>query len=900
MKRGLINARSKLMLSASFGAMMAGASVSPLTAQEASADASAVSEFDEIVVTGYRSSLKAALTTKRDSVGSVDAIMAEDIADFPDLNLADSLQRIPGVSIRREAGEGRNVTVRGLGPDFTRVRVNGMEGLGTSGGTDSSGGTNRSRQFDFNIFASELFNSLVVRKTASAEVDEGALGATVDLRTARPFDYDEQTIVLSGQGLYNDIANKISPRASALFSNSWNDKKVGFLVAVSYSKRDIQEEGASTVRWQARDFANCSACTSQADIDAVNSSYHPRIPRYGRLSHDQERFGINAALQFAPGENTEIVLEGLYGSLKGSRQEQFLEALIRNNEDEMDVTAYTIEDGVMVAGTFDNAFIRAENRIDELESVFKQVTLTAEHDFSEKFRVDALLGVSRAKYENLIQTTIIFDNVVDGYSYDYTQNENLPQFNYGFDVTDPTQFEFTEVRDRPNHVDNSYDTIQLNAAYDLSDTITVRAGFNWKEYNFDVSEVRRDDTVADILGSSVPVTSALAGLLDGFGGGLDIPAGTDLSWVDPDIDAAAALVDLYNLPGNPRSGDIRSITEENIGGYIQFDLDTEIGGMPFRANAGARIVETKTSSTGILSGNTVTVDSSYTDFLPAVNMALETSDEVVVRASYAKVMSRPTLGTLTPGGTLTVFGDPQLGFGNPMLDPFRADAFDVSFEWYFSEEALFSVAGFYKKIGSFISRETEDNIPYNTLGLDCSLLDASPIEGECSTPFSVTRNVNGDGGNLKGFEVIFQSPFTGAPGILGNMGVQANYTYVTSEVNYAGAGEPEDLDQLVGLSKNAYNITLYYEDDKFSTRFAGSYRDDYSIRRGQRVVEGGFNLDFSATYAVAENVDITFEAVNLLDTEFNLRFIDQDDGVNLPYVYHHTGRNFILGARVKF
>ncbi|WP_417450946.1 TonB-dependent receptor [Kordiimonas sp.] len=869
-------------------------------AQDTSSDAAEVDSLEEIVVTGFRSSLQAALSAKRDSVGSVDAIMAEDIADFPDLNLAESLQRIPGVSIRREAGEGRNITVRGLGPQFTRVRVNGMEGLGTSGGTDSSGGANRSRQFDFNIFASELFNSLIVHKTAEASIDEGALGATVDLNTGRPFSYDGETIVVSAQGLYNDLSDKISPRASALYSNTWNDKTVGLLLAVSYSQRDILEEGASTVRWQNNDFASCSGCASDADFAAVNAAYHPRIPRYGRLSHDQERLGINAALQFAPGENTEIVIEGLYGSLKGTRQEQFLEALIRNNEDEMDVVDYAIDNGKLVSGTFNNAFIRVENRLDELETDFYQVTATIEHDFSDRFRADALLGTSKSKFDNPVQTTIIFDARADSYSYDYSADENLPSFDYGFNVTDPGAFEYTEFRDRPNHADNSFDTLQFNLEYDLSDELSVTMGGNWKKYEFDVAEARRDDQVADVLGASVPVTASLAGLLDGFGSGLDLPAGVDTSWIDPNIDAGAALVDLYNLPATPRSGDIRNVKEEDLGGYIQLNIDTQFGEMPFRANAGVRVVETKLESTGILSGETVVVENSYTDVLPAFNAALNVTEDFIVRGSYSKVMSRPSLGSLTPGGSIGVFGDPTLSFGNPDLAPFKADAFDVSFEWYFAEEALFSVSGFYKKIDSFIARISEDNIPFDTLGLPCSLLDASPIEGQCNTPFTVTRNVNGNGGNLKGFEVIFQTPFSWWDGFLGNMGVTTNYTYVTSEVNYAAPGEADDLGQLVGLSENAYNVTLYYEDEKFSARFAGSYRDDFLIQYPDRLVEGGFSLDFSASYALTENLDVTVEAVNLTDTKFNQRHLVEDGSIDLPYVYHHTGRNVIFGARYKF
>jgi len=138
---------------------------------------------EEIVITGFRSSLKQALDQKRDATGQVDAVIAEDIADFPDLNLAESLQRIPGVAITRENGEGKQITVRGLGGRYTMVRINGME-------TRAGDGSNSTRSFDFNMFASELFNNLIVRKTASANVGEGSLGAVVDLNTGRPFNYD--------------------------------------------------------------------------------------------------------------------------------------------------------------------------------------------------------------------------------------------------------------------------------------------------------------------------------------------------------------------------------------------------------------------------------------------------------------------------------------------------------------------------------------------------------------------------------------------------------------------------------------------------------------------------------------------------------------------------------------
>jgi iron complex outermembrane receptor protein len=173
-----------------------------------SASSSPDNTVEEVVVTGFRESLRSALNIKRQSSGVVDVIKAEDIADFPDANLAESIQRVPGVSITRVAGEGRTITVRGLPPAFTRVRINGMEAQSTSGATTSDRGANLGRGFDFNTFASELFSGITVRKTAQAEVIEGSLGATVDLETAKPLDRKGFTLVLGGSAGYNDLSEK--------------------------------------------------------------------------------------------------------------------------------------------------------------------------------------------------------------------------------------------------------------------------------------------------------------------------------------------------------------------------------------------------------------------------------------------------------------------------------------------------------------------------------------------------------------------------------------------------------------------------------------------------------------------------------------------------------------------
>ncbi|MGA0543674.1 TonB-dependent receptor [Brevundimonas sp. VNH65] len=194
-------------------------------------------QVEEVVVTGFRASLQSALDAKRRSNVMVDVIDAEDIADFPDANLAESLQRLPGVTIDRDNGEGRTITVRGLGPDFTRVRLNGLEALSTAGGNDSGSTPNRSRGFDFNTFASELFSSLRVQKTASAEVDEGSLGATIDLVTGRPFNFAGRRAGLSIQNAHYENGGRNSLKAAGLISDRWETSigQLGFTGSVSYS-----------------------------------------------------------------------------------------------------------------------------------------------------------------------------------------------------------------------------------------------------------------------------------------------------------------------------------------------------------------------------------------------------------------------------------------------------------------------------------------------------------------------------------------------------------------------------------------------------------------------------------------------------------------------------------------
>lgn len=887
--------------------------------------------IEEIVVEGYRSSLRQSLAVKRSEAGVVDAIAAEDIADFPDLNLAESIQRIPGVSIDRVNGEGRRITIRGLPADFNRIRINGMEAMNTTGSADSSGGSNRSRGFDFNTFASDLFSGITVRKSASAEVEEGSLGATVDLRTAKPFDYGEG-LKMAGtvQGGWNDLSEEFNPRFAALVSATNAEGTVGGLLSVAYSDRSILEEGFSTVRWQDGTFqsvggVNCAANPADAGCVATDTNsltYHPRIPRYGRLTHEQERLGLTGSLVFRPTDRTEISFDGMYSKFEAERDEEYLEVFFRSQENVIDIVDFTtdastnsIDSGTFTINPVGNGThpIRSEHRFDELNTDFTQLTVSIDHAFTDQLSANAFVGTSDSKHDVPIQTTILFDAVpvVTGYQYDFRENFNAPFVSYGsLDVTDPTQFAFTEFRDRPQSVDNTFNTFQGGLTFEMNENYTVKGGVSWKEFTFDTTEFRRentlgsgvcasgqfdcdldDDGIDDIPGA--PVTSDILSTLTGFGSGLGAPAGIDSSWVSPNVFAAAALVDLYNIPGGPQAGNIRNVEEEDIGVWAQLDFELSMGDMPVRGNVGARYVETTTTATGQVSGTDVTVDRTYDDFLPSLNLVFEATDDFLIRFAAARVMTRPSLGNLTPGGALDSFNGPPFRYnaGNPGLDPFRANSFDVALEWYFSDESLVSVGAFYKDVESFFTTGGLTIVPYSQSGLPNTLAPASSplrvaLDAGQDPDIEISQVQNGGDASLNGFELIYQQPFSFLPGFWQNFGFVGNYTYV-------------DSDEILGFSPNAYNATFYFENDRWSARLSSAYREAYrtdapnDAGRDERGYDDTFNLDFAMSYRLSDSIDLTFEAINLTD-EFETQVFDAGDLIN---VYHHTGTEFLVGMR---
>lgn len=897
------------------------------TAAPAQSDDVAV---EEVVVTGFRRSLDQALNAKRDSISSVDVIVAEDIAKFPDQNLAESLQRVPGISIVRDGGEGRAITVRGLGSQFTRVRVNGMEAIAT---TSDGASANRERGFDFNVFASELFSSLVVHKTAEASLDEGSLGAVVDLNTGNPMrGKDGFTMALSAQGQYNDLAKDWGPRLAGLVNYRHPSGMWGASVSAAYSQQNQVESTNNTVRWQQARFnsangVNCFTTQNSggvyvpsANCNATALAFHPRIPRWGEINHDRERLGVTASVQFQPTDRTSLSIDGLFSSYKATRNEKYAEVLFRGNERGISVRDYTIDgNNNLIKGTFDNAWVRIEHYERQLDTTFQQLSANLTHEFSDNFKINFLGGISKSDADIPYETTMIFDDRdANGYRYDYTDMKK-PVLAFGTSVTDPTNFQFAEFRDRPSNNTNKFRTAALNAEWGLNEAITVKGGASFRQFDFNLVEGARDSTYCAAFSCAAgaygaPVTSALTEVFNLRGAGA--PAGTTTSWVVPNLQAAAASINLYQRPLIQQAGNTRSVTEKDSGAYLQFDVKSQIAGLDYALNAGVRYVKTEQSSTGINNSQTVTVDREYNDWLPAVNLALFPTEKLILRLSASEVMTRPNLGSLTPGGSVDGFNY-RINFGNPQLDPYRAKAYDAALEWYFARESIFSVAVFQKDISSFPIAATTQGT-YASTGLPLSLIipsspAASNPEGQ---PWSINTTINGAGGKLKGVEFAVQGPFTFLPGFWSNFGGIANLTLVDSDVDYGVQGPATNAtptgafpslvnstatERLFNLSRRAFNVTLYYEADKFSARASAAYRSGFidGTSATGNVFEGynsSVNVDASMRYRWNDHLEFSLEGVNLTD-EYRDRFTDLAADRN--YEYNHFGRTIMVGVRYK-
>ncbi|WP_066725853.1 TonB-dependent receptor [Sphingomonas pituitosa] len=482
----------------------------PALAQTAPGQTAPPPEEEEIVVRGFRASLDSALSLKRNETAAVDSIVAEDIGKFPDSNLAESMQRVPGVALSRgDGGEGRNISVRGLGAAFTRVRINGMEGSAQTGSSDIYGAGNSGRSFDFNVFPTEIFSALAVRKTTSADVEEGSLGATVDLSAPKPLDLKKDfTLTATLRGVYNELSKKVDPRGSLLVGKKFADGRFGVLASFAYQKRHIREVGYSAVDILSADAngfdpdgvagpapvqpfctpigyapispnvagkgATATMCSTgnprtgtlaayntvanlrRADLPNVPGSgaFLPRLPRYVNSEQDTERMGGTLSLQFRPDDDTDIGVDAIYSRFEVTRRDNYIAGIsfgrsINNNGQPMVSVrdAQFSSSGSLLYGLFDGVDVRSEGLVDHWTSDFLQVNTHLRHRFNDKLQIEMLVGKNQSVWWNPKRFQTFMDAIdTPNFSIDFRNGRSTPLLGFGFDVSNPASFNYAPAR----------------------------------------------------------------------------------------------------------------------------------------------------------------------------------------------------------------------------------------------------------------------------------------------------------------------------------------------------------------------------------------------------------------------------------------------------------------------
>lgn len=860
----------------------------------------------EIEVKGFRQSLQQSVELKRDAINTRDSIVTEDIGKMPDLNLAEAIQRVPGVAIVREGGEGRNISLRGLGPEFTHVTLNGMEVPSSTGGLDSSGGVNRGRTFDFNVFSAELFTRIDVDKTSTASIEEGGMAGTVDMYTARPLSTPGFRGSASVQGGYNDLSEKSDPRVTATVSTTNKAETLGFLFSGAYTERTPYQDGFGTVRWAQPDRPFAGNETDLSD-DELNSLWYPRLPRQDSFRHEQKRLGLSSVLQWRPSEGTELALNWVHSKFEDTVNSYNSFAQFRRSGSwgypaitPLDVTVGQDGDSLYaVAGTFDGVALRTESRQNEDQTDFDQFTLNFEHDINDDLKMTAMVGQATSDFTDNYFRANIETLTGSRFSYDFTQDPNVAAISYDIDVTDPNNYvlQDNELMQRFG-VDRTNKTARVDFEWEPANRHVLKFGAIYNDRNVNSTQyVQNEAPPGDLAAISRVFHYEDAG---GYGGG------TELDFLVLDFGRARDAYGFGNfelLRGPGRQ--TWDVVEKTAGAYVDYNLFALVGGKSLRLNLGTRFVNTDTEATGWLSSDIKnTEDNSYNNLLPSMNIAYDVTDQVVLRAAASRTMTRPSMSSLAPVKSYSDVNFTVSG-GNSQLDPLESDNFDVGVEWYFAQQSVLGVTFFYKNIKSFISTpRTEEPLRAEDYDAVAAVYPTQPELLDPSLIWTYSTQANVDGTNLNGFELAYQQPFTGLPGILANFGFVGNYAYVDAETEVERDGQIVKV-PLEGLSQHSWNATLYYEVPKAGVRLSVNNRDDYitsntgSNGNVAEATTGPVRYDLSAFYHITEDFSLTLEGVNLSDEPERL-YTTGDGTMDLVREYNFSGRQFFAGLRYNF
>ncbi|WP_168355754.1 TonB-dependent receptor [Sphingomonas gei] len=852
----------------------------------------------DIVVTGIRASLSSAQSLKRNADTVVDSIVAEDIGKLPDVNVSEALQRVPGVQVQRDVGEGAgSVQIRGLGGVETTIN-----------GRDAFTGVNRT--FNLQSLPAELLSRLDVYKAPTANLLEGGIGGTIDIRTRRPFDSVDPIISGSVRGRYADLAKKWDPMVSMLMSDRWDTGigEIGLLVAGAYQQRSYRQ-----------DFNITGAPAPRTDlipgqtVNSPNGSYKVQVQGVRR------RVGLNGTLQWQAAPNLMFYLEGQYSRFRTEQDQNGL--LVQSNRNANQPTqrvpvagSFTTIEGTnnLATGSFTNQPFTllgvSRDLLDENQ------TYAFGGEWHNDSGLKAVFDISYDKsYSELDYRELDLLGVAPRYNQDTTTD--VPSFSLdGIDLNNLANFTVGPLTQNVNQSYGKQYAGRLDLTYDFNGGFLsqIAVGGRYADRSAIFYPVRFFQNPVRNSPANVSQFIIQNPVDDFFSSAKGASFPQSFQIADPDalrynFETIRTALGIAALPAITPLG-IFDISEKTLAGYAMAKYQFQLGGIPIDGNVGVRVIRFR----GTLTGNTPTFASvtdpvtgvvtrtqtgfapineepRRTDVLPSFNLRARFTDELQLRLGASKVLTRPGFSSLTPSLTL-VPGQGAGSGGNPFLKPFTANQVDASLEYYFSKTGSVSLAGFYKWVNAFTSTTVESNVDIGGI------------------LYNITRPANSGKGFVRGVEVSGQTFLDFLPGALDGFGVQANYTFVDSETPTLLNGAPTPLSN---LSKHSYNLSALYEKFGLSARVAYNWRSKFfegifagasggagvpAIPAGPIFRKGYGWLDASINYDIDETLTITFEGSNLLRTR-------RESYYTTPTLFNDQtvdDRQFLAGFRFKF
>ncbi|MYM75016.1 TonB-dependent receptor [Duganella sp. FT134W] len=882
-----------------------------------------------VVVSGIRASLSSSLNTKRMQDGVVDAVSAEDAGKFPDTNIAESLQRVTGVQIQRNGGEGRYISVRGLGPEFNNVLVNGRTLTSDTGG----------REFSFDLLSSDLISKALVYKTSQPFLPEGGIGSTVDIQTARPLSGKVgHSSVVNVSESYDSNSERKTPNLSGMYSFANAERNFGVTTSLSYTDRASKQNKAITDAWNYRDVSlingdlNSKGLT-MADV-TTKKLYLPQSFGYQQENESRKRLVGNLTVQYNPSPTWKMTADALYSRLDQRNDviafsdwinPQLLGAQVNQNNQVTSFlrpgsTFYANNPALSGPGSLlgeansNDMIVKGGDRL----SITRAFGLNSKWALAPEWKLEGDVSTSRTTSYSPDMWVVAGMVPRNG---DVLSFGGTPSVVFGDGIADPTAVRAHAVSngDIRNHDKLSEGRLGLNWNHEIGYFKGIDTGLGYSQRSVDRTEWK-NDAWNTFSGYHLPLPSSLFTVtpMENFmGNGAQVPSAY-LSF-DPyaymnylnqrsilaQSNDPALYLDTTKYPNGPMAIDYTLPSMWGVKEKVSnFFVDSKWEGAGWSANAGVRVVHVQSSSTGIsrvlLSATkspndttfisnwgpmtTTTVSNSYNSVLPSANLKFDLTSEMLLRLAASKTETRPTLNQMGVdnyyGGR---FGDVQTGGGNPYLKPMKSNNYDVSWEWYLSKTNYVSAAVFQKYVSDFLE----------TRLVDMKIPQFDEIVHD-------TRVRNGQKGKIKGVEIAGQYAFDTATPWLRGFGVTANYTYVDAsasrEVDSStpACGYP-------GLSKQSYNGSLFYENSKFQARVSYNWRNHFSVDCGggstqPRTRAAYGQTDASLRYNLTPTLSLYADAINLNNARTHEYALNESQFLTLEDV----GRRVSIGLRAAF